>query len=504
MKFFLLVLLLFPQNIIAQAPKRELRAAWIATVFNIDWPSSRGLSVNQQKKEMIEILDTLENLKFNAAILQVKPTSDAFYESKLSPWSYYLTGEQGKNPGYDPLKFFIEEAQKRAIETHIWVNPYRLLNGEGLEIISPKHIARKNPHWVIEYNGRYYFDPGNPEVQNYVTKEILEIVNNYDIDALHMDDYFYPYKSYKNGKLVHFDDDSSFKTYGKTFKSRDDWRRDNVNTFVEKLYKSITEASPHVQLGISPFGVWRNKSKDPRGSETDAGQTNYDDLYADVLLWIDKGWVHYILPQIYWHFDTKPAPYGVLVKWWSDAVKDKVNLFIGLGTYKLGEQNWPASHLKEQIDFARKDKHVDGVSFYSAKWIVQDTKGIIDYTKKEIFPYFALPPQNPRGGQKPFRVDNFILKGKTLTWENNDEKLAHYYTLYRFKKGEERDIDNPKNIMGIVSAYKKLSFTIPNPQENETYGIVTVSRAHKESGLFTLEDSEMIKSLETLDTLIKK
>ena len=509
MRILVMALLFIPVFIFSTEPKRELRAAWIATVFNIDWPTTQGSSKETQKMELIKILDNLQELKFNAAILQVKPTSDVFYKSKLSPWSRYLTGTQGENPNYDPLAFFIEEAQKRAIETHVWVNPYRILNGEGFETLCSNHIARKHPTWVIQYNNRYYFDPGNPLVQQYVIKEVMEIVNNYDIDALHMDDYFYPYITYNKGVAVPFDDNMSWGKYGKKFKTREDWRRDSVNHFIQKLSIKIKQSKKHVQFGISPFGVWRNKSEDPLGSDTLAGQTNYDHLYADIIKWIDNGWIDYVMPQIYWHFDSKPAPYGVLVKWWNDIVKDKVNLYIGLGVYKLGEQNWPTTYIKEQVDFARKFDYVDGVSYYSAKWIVQDTKNIKSYLNNTINNNFALVPKNRNMTNiKPFQVENFILSNKnneyTLTWNNSDKELIRYFVIYRFNKGQKQDQENSQNIIAIVSAKQPLEFKINDYDNEYTYGITGVSRLHQESTLLTLEDTEQQKSLKIIDQLLEE
>ncbi len=494
----LILLLLFYSTSHTLEPKREFRAMWVASVFNIDWPSSPNLTIDQQKSEMLKILDTAQELKFNAMILQVKPTSDAFYPSKLSPWSRYLTGTQGVDPKYDPLQFFIDESQKRSLETHLWVNPFRILNGEGWDTLCPKHIARKHTNWVIEYNGRYYFDPGNPDAQKHIIKEILEIVKNYDLDVLHMDDYFYPYKAYSNGKLIHFDDDATWKKYGKNFKTREDWRRNNVNTFVEKLNKEIKKEKHYVKLGISPFGIWRNKSVDPKGSNT-SGQTNYDDLFADVLEWIDKKWVDYILPQIYWHFDTKAAPYDVLVKWWNENTKNNIDLYVGLGVYKLGEANWAISHIKEQVDFARKHNNVNGFAHYSAKWIVNDTKGIKEYIKKEIHPEYALVPRNTNiDDSKPFQPEAFKLSNNKLTWKNGDEKHTHYFVLYRFEKDKKPNVDLAENIIGIVSAKNTLEFELKNHSDKYTYGITAVSRLHQESTPLTLEDMEIMEAINGL------
>ncbi|MGL4394695.1 MAG: glycoside hydrolase family 10 protein [Brevinema sp.] len=507
----LLLILLFLPYVISANPKRELRAAWIATVFNIDWPSAKNLPREQQKNELLSLLDTLEALKFNAAILQVKPTSDAFYASKLSPWSQFLTGKQGKNPGYDPLAFFIEEAQKRNLETHVWVNPYRVLNEKGgLRSLSPNHIALKNKSWVIEYNHRLYFDPGNPQVQDYVIKEILEIVKDYDIDVLHMDDYFYPYTVYHKGKPVDFGDDASWEKYGKgKFKDKGDWRRDNVNTFVKRLSEEIKKTKPHVKFGISPFGVWRNKSEDPRGSDTRAGQTNYDHLYADVLLWIKEKWIDYVMPQIYWHFDSKPAPYDVLVKWWKEHVADQVNLYIGIGVYKVRDQRWPSSHIREQVEYARKN-NTGGVSHYSMTMLQENTRNISNEIAKNIYQNHALVPIN-KNVEPIIPIDPQNFKATTnnqnirLTWKNGDVDHTRYFLLYRFNKDEKEFNDSDsKYILAKISAKNKLQFEITNFNPQYTYAISSVSRLHYESGVVPLEKTELADALDQIDTLVSE
>lgn len=503
---YYLLLFILPSLIYAHAPKREFRAAWIATVFNIDWPSQQGLPVQYQKKELLKILDTLTNLKFNAAILQVKPASDAFYQSKYSPWSKYLTGIQGKSPEYDPLAFFISEAKKRQLETHIWVNPFRILASGELSSLAKSHVAQKNPSWVIEYNHRYYFDPGNPNVRAYLIKEIIEIVKNYDIDAIHMDDYFYPYKVYKNGKLIPFNDDYTWNQFGKAhFKNRDNWRRNNINHFIKQIYHTIKETKSYVQFGISPFGVWRNKSVDPKGSDTTAGQTNYDDLYADVLTWMKNGWVDYILPQIYWHFDTKSVPFDILVQWWKKHTPNTVNLYIGLGIYKLHEQNWPLSYIKTQIDYLRKYQ-IDGMSYYSAIWLVNNTKNIIPYIKQNINMTEAIVPIT-MNGKIPHQVSNFKLNKLknfyTLSWKNKNLQDTQYYIIYRFLKNHTPDFDNPQNILSKVFVTQH-EYILKNYDSKYSYGISVLSHQNYESPILTLEDNEKLESLEKINKILSQ
>ena len=269
-----------------QSPKREFRGAWIASVANIDWPSKPGLPAAEQQQQFILLLDKLKALGCNAVIVQIRPVCDAFYNSKIEPWSHYLTGRQGEapTPYYDPLVFMVDEAHKRNMEFHAWFNPYRALMDSKVNNNPPSHITRRHPEWTISYGGKTYLDPGIPEVREYVTSVISDVVKRYDIDAVHLDDYFYPYRV--PGKP--FGDAKTYARFGNG-KSLDDWRRDNVSLFIAMLNNSIKQIKPTMKLGISPFGVWRNKSKDPDGSETHGGQTNYDDLYADVVLWMQKG-----------------------------------------------------------------------------------------------------------------------------------------------------------------------------------------------------------------------
>ena len=263
-------------------PLREFRAAWIATIGNIDWPSKQGLDATVQQQEFISIVETLRANHMNAVIVQIRPSADALYQSPYENWSRYLSGKQGvaPSPYYDPLAFMIEECHKRCLEFHAWFNPYRALVDATKNPNTRDHVTKQHPEWFVNYGGKKYFDPGLPEVRAYFTKIVLDVVKRYDIDAVHFDDYFYPYRI---GKLE-FPDFNSYRMYGGNFAIKDDWRRDNVNRLIESLSKLIKKEKPYVKFGISPFGVWRNATKDPDGSLTNGGQTNYDDLFADVIL----------------------------------------------------------------------------------------------------------------------------------------------------------------------------------------------------------------------------
>ena len=287
-------------------PPSEFRGVWIATVDNIDWPLPKQYDVEEQKKEFIRQLDMHQRNGMNAVVVQVRPATDAFYPSQYEPWSQWLTGKQGRPPApyYDPLQFMIEETHKRGFEFHAWLNPYRANFSIGKASIAPNHITRLHPEWFLSYGGKQYFDPGNKEGQQWVTTVVRDIVKRYDVDAIHMDDYFYPYRI--AGK--EFPDYKTFQQYGAGL-DKDDWRRSNTDSIIVALSRVIKEEKPWVKFGISPFGVWRNQDKDPLGSPTQAGQTNYDDLYADILLWTKNGWIDYVVPQLYWEMGHPKVAY---------------------------------------------------------------------------------------------------------------------------------------------------------------------------------------------------
>jgi len=290
-------------------PKYEFRAVWVASVENIDWPSEKGLPVDSQKAEFTRLLDMHQRNGLNAVVVQIRPAADAFFPSPYEPWSEWLTGIQGQPPSpyYDPLAFMIEETHKRGMEFHAWCNPYRAVHTIGKSSVAPDHITRQHPDWFVRFEKTRYFDPGNKEVQDYVTGVIRDIVRRYDIDALHFDDYFYPYDIVEGGGPgKDFPDYPSYARYGNGL-SKADWRRANVDSVIVRISKVIKEEKPHCKFGISPFAIWRNASRDPEGSNTQAGQTDYDNLYADILLWLRNGWIDYVVPQAYFEFSHPHA-----------------------------------------------------------------------------------------------------------------------------------------------------------------------------------------------------
>ena len=389
-KFVGIIPCLFLSLLVFSQPKYEFRAAWIATVDNIDWPSRGNYDSESQKQEFIDLLDMHKRNGMNAVIVQVRPATDAFYPSQYEPWSEWLTGRQGKapNPYYDPLEFMIEETHKRGMEFHAWCNPYRAEFNIRKSSIAPDHISRVHPEWFLTYGDKRYFDPGNKSAQQHVVKVIRDIVRRYDVDGIHFDDYFYPYKI--SGKQ--FPDAKTYLTYGKGM-TLEDWRRSNVDSIIVLLAQPIKVENKSCRFGISPFGVWRNQDKDPDGSATTAGVTNYDDLYADILLWLKNGWIDYVAPQLYWEFGHKAAPYEVLLEWWSRHTFGK-HCYIGLGVYRAGSNSaWKdPSLLPRQLTALRNTPNIHGAIYFSSKSFVSNPNGWSDSLQLNYYKEPALIP----------------------------------------------------------------------------------------------------------------
>lgn len=373
----------------------EFRAAWVATVENIDWPSRKGLSVEYQKMEYRSLLDMHKKNGLNAVIVQIRPVSDAFYPSTLEPWSEYLTGTQGKAPYpfYDPLQFMIEETHKRGMEFHAWLNPYRAVFNPARSSVAANHITRTNPSWFVTYgdakNGvKKYFDPGIPEGRKFFVDVVRDIVKRYDVDGIHLDDYFYPYPAW--GK--EFPDAASYKKYGNGME-KDEWRRSNVDSAIENLNRAIKEEKPWVKFGVSPFGVWRNASDDPEGSNTKAGLTNYDHLYADILLWLEKGWIDYVAPQLYWEIGHKLADYLTLINWWSKNTYGK-HCYIGMAPYRAGSNEaWrDPNMLPRMIELTRTTPNMHGQIYFSSKSFIKNPNGWNDSLQNN---YYKTPVATP-------------------------------------------------------------------------------------------------------------
>ena len=388
---FVVIILLSGYTSFSQ-PNSEFRGVWIATVDNIDWPHKGVYTVYSQKLDFIRQLDMHKQNGMNAVIVQVRPSADAFYASALEPWSEWLTGKQGRSPSpyYDPLQFMIEETHKRGMEFHAWLNPYRANYDVRSASIASNHITKIHPEWFLTYGGKKYFDPGNKEAQQHVINVVKDIVKRYNVDAIHMDDYFYPYRIPNK----EFPDNASYKKSG-TSLSKGDWRRSNVDSIIKALNAVIKAEKPYCKFGISPFGVWRNKEADPDGSNTQAGQTNYDDLYADILLWLKQGWVDYVAPQLYWEIGHKLADYEELIRWWSEHSYGR-HIYIGHGIYRTNERN-PAwknpNELPNQLKILRETPNVKGSIYFSSTSFDRNPNGWNDSLRNNYYKYPAVVPQ---------------------------------------------------------------------------------------------------------------
>ena len=361
------------------------RGAWIATVANIDWPSTEAVGNDSlQKAEMVWILDSLQSLGINAVIFQVRPTADALYQSEYEPTSHWLMGTQGDSLTYDPLAWTIEQAHSRNMEVHVWLNPYRVnLAKTDTSTICADHIWRKHPEWFWEYNKQWYFNPGLDVTREWICTIVQDIVYRYDIQAIHMDDYFYPYPV--GGKPL--PDVKTFEKYPRGFDNIENWRRDNVNRAIQEISATIHECKDSVQFGISPFGVWRNASVDSTGSKTTAGITNYDDLYADIRLWIREGWIDYVLPQLYWEIGKKAADYETLAHWWANEVRGtNCQLYIGMAPYRLEgakkDNPWgQGNEIGRQMKLNRTIPEITGECFYSTRPLLRNPRHVCDTIK---------------------------------------------------------------------------------------------------------------------------
>lgn len=351
------------------------RAVWIASVSNTDWPSRPGLGVAEQQREYRAILDNAVRLRLNTVVVQVRPTADALWPSRFEPWSHWLTGTQGKDPGYNPLAFLVGEAHARGLAFHAWFNPFRVSKQPDPAQLVADHPARQHPDWVFGYGGGLYYNPGLAEVREFVTNAVMDAVERYDVDAVHFDDYFYPYP--EAGAQIPDGGQSG------------DQRRDNINQFVKGMAARIRAAKPGVQFGISPFGIWRNRADDERGSPT-SGIASYDTTYADTYTWIRQGWVDYVVPQVYWEIGHEKADYAALVPWWAGAVAGTgVELYVGQAAYKVGgAPAWDDAELAEHLTLNRAHPAVHGDVFFSARSLTTNAAAAIDKVTAE---HYAQP-----------------------------------------------------------------------------------------------------------------
>ncbi|WP_445269180.1 glycoside hydrolase family 10 protein [Streptomyces sp. DSM 41634] len=377
-----------------RAAAADFRGMWIASVSNVDWPSRSGLSAGRQRTELLRLLDTAVARRLNAVILQVRPAADALWPSKLEPWSQWLTGEQGVDPGWDPLGTAVAEAHARGLELHAWFNPYRVANHTDPDRLAASHPARRNPDWTVEYGGKLYYNPGLPEVRRFVQDAMFDAVTRYPVDAVHWDDYFYPYPA--DGE--YFDDDEAYEEHGGAFASRAAWRRHNTDTLVQEMSARLRALRPAVRFGISPFAVWRNSDRDPLGSPTRAGLGTYDDLYADTRKWVREGWIDYIVPQAYWHIGHPTADYADIVPWWArTAAGTGVDLYVGEALYRCDADSTTAAwrdpgELSKHVRLAAGHPEVRGHVYFSAKQVAADPNGAMARVVADHYGS-AVPPR---------------------------------------------------------------------------------------------------------------
>jgi len=476
---------------IVDHPKREFRGVWVATVVNIDWPSKAGLSSDEQQKEFTAILDQHQKSGINAIMLQIRPAADAFYGQSMEQWSRFLTGQQGKapKPYYDPLSFAIKEAHKRGMELHAWFNPYRATFDLIDSHTHPLHISKQKPHWFITYGGKKLFNPGLPEVREYITSIIMDVVRNYDIDGVHFDDYFYPYPE-ANQVL---NDAKTFQQYGQGFDSINDWRRQNVDTLIHSISDSIHRAKAYVKFGISPFGIWRNKSQDPAGSETN-GLDGYGKLFADARKWVKMGWIDYVNPQIYFPFNYSAAAYEKLVDWWANNSFGR-HFYVGIGAYRALENRpgWrDKNQLPRQIRYLRENEHAQGAVFFSSKSLRDNLAGFNDSLQTDIYKYPSLPPTMPwLDAVKPNapQLDEAVAtkNGVNLTWQTpstaKDDDTASGFVIYRFNDGESINTSRVRAILKISFDAELRSFIDETAEKGKryTYVLTTLDRIKNES-----------------------
>ena len=465
-------------------PKREFRAAWIQSVNG----QFRGMPTEKLKQNLIGQLNSLQKAGINAIIFQVRPEADALYASRLEPWSRFLTGVQGKapEPYWDPMQFMIDECHKRGMEFHAWINPYRTKTTLKSEL-APNHVYNIHPEWFVTYGDQLYFDPALPESRRHICMVVSDIVSRYDVDAIHMDDYFYPYPI----KGKDFPDDASFARFGGGFSNKGDWRRSNVNVLIKKLHETIREIKPWVKFGVSPFGIYRNESSDPLGSKT-KGLQNYDDLYADVLLWAREGWIDYNIPQIYWHIGHPVADYETLVKWWARNRENRP-LFIGqsvMNTVQNADPKNPSiNQLPRKMALQRAYQTIGGSCQWPASAVVENAGKYRDALIAEYHKYPALPPVfDFMDNEAPAKVRKmkpvWTEDGYILFWTapkyKEEMNRAVQYVVYRFNDKEKVNIDDPSHIVAITrDNFYKLPYE--DGKTKYRYVVTALDRLHNES-----------------------
>lgn len=479
--FLLLCLSLFAQN-----PKREFRGAWIQCV--------NGQYLNktpQQIQDMLSSqLDALQKAGINAILFQVRAEGDALYRSNYEPWSRYLTGQQGTAPStnWDPLAWMVTQCHSRNMECHAWINPYRAKT-KGTTLMASNHYAIKHPERVFQYGDLLIFNPALPENRTFTCMVVEDILQNYDVDGIHIDDYFYPYPV----AGVEMPDQQNFQQDPRGFEDINDWRRDNVNLLIQDLHNIVRATKPWCKFGVSPFGIYRNSPTGENCKEGSAtkGTQNYDDLYADIVLWTKKGWVDYNIPQVYWNIGTKVADYEVLLNWWNDYCGQRP-LYIGQDverTVKEADPNNPNSHqMFAKYNLQRSLPNIQGSCQWYAAACVNNPGNYRTVLEQQYHSTPALQPLMPwidsKAPGKPRNVNKarYAADGTVLTWEEPKAKKemdkAILYVIYKFAKGEKMNLNSSANIIGITS---NTTFNAGNNPSGTIYAITALDRLHNES-----------------------
>ena len=450
------------------AQEREMRGLWVATINNIDWPSAPSLSTDSLKAEAINIISRAKTMGLNAIFLQVRPSSDVIFSSDIEPLTYYLTGTDEATTDFDVLLFWIEEAHKRGIELHAWINPLRAMPKPDY-ICSTKHISKQHPEWLVRYADKQYLNPAIPQVRQYIADVVAEIAQRYDIDGIHFDDYFYPYPV--QGEVFH--DEDSYAHYNTNNLSIPDWRRSNVDSLISTVSHVVHNIKPWLRFGISPFGVWRNKTDDPRGSNTRAGITDYDVLYADVLHWAEMKWIDYVVPQIYWEAGNRVADFDELHNWWARAFEPTgVNVYVGHAAYKINDSTSPwknANEMPSQILKVRSHKVLKGSIFFSYRQFNRDLLGLEQKLKTDIYQHKALSPEMH---QKPtlsnIQISDLERTNGILTWQCSKADSVRFYIVYEYPKGKQQE----EHILDVVGTP---TYTLPHSAHRRAKHVVRIA-----------------------------
>ena len=505
----LLSLFIFNSSVIAQSsPKRELRSAWLSTFLNLDWPSTSGRTVQEVKDSVVKLLNMHQQTGINAIYFQVRNECDAVYQSSLEPWSASVTGTQGIAPaaGFDPLQFMIDECRKRGIEIHAWFNPYRAVNSyNNIGSYSSSHVSKTHPEWLLAQGSLRILNPGIPAVRDYVISIVMDVLRRYDVDGIHYDDYFYPYPGAGNTNS-RFNDNSTFATYPRGFSNQADWRRDNINLFIQRSYDSIKTVKPWVKFGVSPFGIWRNQNSDATGSATN-GLQSYSEIYADTKKWLQQGWVDYVTPQIYWSIGNNNADYGVLVPWWNNNANGR-HVYIGQALYKINadldnDYRWNnSSQINNQIRLNRKYSNVLGSTFFRTRYFVINPLRFRDSLEEHMYTAPALLPPMPwRDNIAPQPVSNVKAHVQSnhvqLSWTKpsattNELDKVRQFVVYRFNDATV-NLENAEAIQFVTANDQTTTFADSNLAPAVYYYVVTsLDRFHNESAASNVREVSLL------------